>query len=66
MENNKLICKFCGSDSFSQGELNGYATLKPVDTFFSNGSPLIFILGQNCEEVTSIKVKKPRKFTSSI
>lgn len=66
MENNKLICKSCGSDSFSQGELNGYATLKPVDTFFSNGSPLIFTLCQNCGEVASIKVKKPRKFTSSI
>ena len=66
MDNNKLICKACGNDSFSEGKLDGYAALRPVDKFFSSGSALIFTLCQKCGEVASIKAEKPHKFTSSI
>jgi len=55
MDNNKLICKACGNDSFSEGKLDGYAALRPVDKFFSSGSALIFTLCQKCGEVASIK-----------
>ncbi|MGN4124817.1 hypothetical protein ACMGD3_07320 [Lysinibacillus sphaericus] len=66
MENNKLICKSCGNDSFSKGKLDGFAALRPIDTIFSSGSPLIFTVCQNCGEVASIKVSKPKKFISSL
>ncbi|KOS68333.1 hypothetical protein AEA09_07030 [Lysinibacillus contaminans] len=62
MENNKLICKSCGGDSFGEGKLDGYAALRPIDNFFSTGSPLIYTVCQNCGEVASIKVTKPQKF----
>ncbi|MDM5233797.1 hypothetical protein [Lysinibacillus pakistanensis] len=64
MENDKLICKLCGSDTFTQGELGGaYANVRPVDSvsIFSS-SPLILSICTNCGEVASMKVKKLDKF----
>ncbi|MFJ7954448.1 hypothetical protein ACIQZG_23385 [Lysinibacillus sp. NPDC096418] len=62
MENNKLTCKSCGGDSFGEGKLDGYANLRPVDNFFSTGSPLICTVCLKCGEVASIKVANPHKF----
>ncbi|MEY9970810.1 putative Zn finger protein [Lysinibacillus sp. RC46] len=65
MENNKLVCKACGSDSFAQGELGGsMANVKPIklDLVHFSSSPLILTICTNCGEVASMKVKKVDKF----
>ncbi|OEC01304.1 hypothetical protein GY31_13500 [Lysinibacillus sphaericus] len=62
MENNKLTCKSCGYSSFGEGKLDGPAALRPVNNMLSIGSSLIFTVCQNCGEVASIKVSKPKKF----
>ncbi len=47
MENDKLICKLCGSDTFTQGELGGaYANVRPVDSvsiFFELPTYIIYL-----------------------
>ncbi|TQR28679.1 hypothetical protein C7Y47_20510 [Lysinibacillus sphaericus] len=65
MENNTLVCKACGSDSFAQGELGGsMANVKPIklDMVHFSSSPLILTICTNCGEVASMKVKKVDKF----
>ncbi len=65
MENSKLVCKACGNDSFTQGELGGsMANVKPIklDMLHFSSSPLILTICTNCGEVASMKVKKPQKF----
>ncbi len=65
MENNKLVCKTCGNDSFAQGELgSSYANVKPIriDKINISGSPMILTICKNCGEVASMKVKKLDKF----
>ena len=65
MENDKLVCKFCGNDSFTQGELGGsFANVKPVklDMLHFSSSPLILTICKNCGEVASMKVKNLQKF----
>ena len=62
MDEQKLICKACGSDSFTKGQMDGYAKLRPINKFFTAGSPLLFTFCKYCGEVASIKVKKTKKF----
>ncbi|MGE7693905.1 hypothetical protein ACQKNC_07270 [Lysinibacillus sp. NPDC094177] len=65
MENDKLVCKSCGSDEFTQGELGGsMANVKPIklDMLHFSSSPLILTICTNCGEVASMKVKKLHKF----
>lgn len=62
METNTYSCKACGSQSFSEGKLDGYAALRPVNTIFSSDSPLIFTVCTQCGEIASIKATKPEKF----
>ncbi|MFB7155428.1 hypothetical protein [Lysinibacillus sp. NPDC056232] len=63
MSEEKLICKSCGSDSFTKGIMgNGFAYVKPADNIFKSGSPLIFTICKKCGEVASIKIKNFEKF----
>lgn len=65
METNKLICKTCGNNSFTQGELGGsYANVRPLGSIGSifSSSPLILTICTNCGEVASMKIKKLHKF----
>lgn len=60
---NSMICKVCGSDSFTHGEVGfGYANVKPKGKLFSDGSPLLLTFCKECGEVASIKVKNTKKF----
>jgi ribosomal protein L37E len=63
MNEANLVCKSCGSTTFTKGEMNnGYANVMPIGKTFSFGSPLIFTFCKRCGEVASIKVEKPEKF----
>lgn len=62
METNTYRCKACGGQPFSEGKLDGYAALRPVNTSFSSGSLLIFTVCTQCGEIASIKATKPEKF----
>lgn len=63
MPSEQIVCKVCGSDSFTNGMIgNGYANVRPLDKIFSSGSPLILSFCKKCGEVASIKVKNPKKF----
>ena len=65
MEKDKVVCKICGNDSFTQGELGGsMANVKPVklDMLHFASSPLILTICTNCGEVASMKVKNLQKF----
>ena len=66
MDKQKFICKACGSDSFTKGEMDGYAKLKPINTLFTIGSSLIYTFYKDYGEVASIKVYKPHKFCATI
>jgi len=67
MGNDKLVCKACGNDSFTSGQL-GHSKLstdsnvRPIGSLIASGSPLILSFCKNCGEVASIKVAKPEKF----
>ncbi|MEK4701977.1 hypothetical protein MKX47_20990 [Solibacillus sp. FSL R7-0668] len=65
MENNKIVCKACGSNSFTTGEVGASTSqgnVRPIGSIFSAGSPLILTFCKSCGEVASIKVEKPQKF----
>lgn len=62
MDRQKLMCKACGSDSFTKGLMDGYAKLRPIDKTFTIGSSLTYTFCKVCGEVASIKVNKPHKF----
>ncbi|MED4402463.1 hypothetical protein [Metabacillus fastidiosus] len=62
MTQQELVCKSCGSESFTKGEMSGYANIRPIDKIFTNGSPVIFTFCKNCGEVASIKIKNTKKF----
>lgn len=65
MKKDKLVCKICGNDSFTQGELGGsMANVKPIklDMLHFSSSPLILTICTNCGEVASMKVKNLQKF----
>ncbi|MGE7114328.1 hypothetical protein [Lysinibacillus sp. NPDC047702] len=64
MENDKLVCKICGGDTFTQGELGGVnANVRPLDSIsIFSSSPLLLSICTNCGEVSSMKVKKLHKF----
>ncbi|MEK5078020.1 hypothetical protein MKX73_03310 [Solibacillus sp. FSL W7-1436] len=65
MEEEKLVCKICDNDSFTQGELGGsMANVKPIkhDMLHFSSSPLILTICTNCGEVASMKVKNLQKF----
>lgn len=65
MEKDKLVCKICGNDSFTQGELGGsMANVKPIklDMLHFSSSPLILTICTNCGEVASMKVKNLQNF----
>jgi len=65
VEDKKLVCKSCGSDSFTIGQFGGdfnQGNVRPIDSVFSVGSPFIFNFCKDCGEVASIKVEKPQYF----
>ena len=65
MENVKLVCKACGGDSFTTGQVGGgtsQGNVRPIDSVFAVGSPFTFSFCKDCGEVASIKVAKPHKF----
>lgn len=67
MESVKFVCKSCGNDTFTSGQL-GHGKLstdsnvRPIGSLFTSGSPLILSFCKKCGEVASIKVSKPEKF----
>ncbi|MFJ5766500.1 hypothetical protein ACIP9C_14195 [Lysinibacillus sp. NPDC093210] len=67
MLNENLVCKSCGNDSFTSGQL-GHGKLstdsnvRPLGSLIASGSPLILSFCKKCGEVNSIKVLKPEKF----
>ncbi|MDH6373277.1 hypothetical protein CA600_24185 [Paenibacillus sp. VTT E-133280] len=63
MNEANLVCKSCGSTTFTKGEVSSAdANLMPIGKSFSFGSPLIYTFCKMCGEVVSIKVEKPEKF----
>lgn len=62
MDEQRSICKSCGSDSFTSGIMDNYAKLRPFDKSFYAGSALIYTFCKDCGEVSSIKVDKTFKF----
>lgn len=58
----KLTCKACGSKSFTQGKLSGYANVMPVEKIGFRGSSLILTFCKDCGEVASMKIDKPHRF----
>ncbi len=65
MENNKLVCKDCGGNTFTTGQVGDastYGNVKPIGPPYTTGSPFIFRFCKDCGEVVSIKVAKPQKF----
>lgn len=63
MNQENLICKACGSNNFTKGEISsGYANVMPIGKFLSTGSPVLYTFCKNCGEVASIKIQKPEKF----
>lgn len=66
MDEQKLICKACGSDSFTKGVMDGYAKLRPIEKVFTIGSSLKYTFCKDCGEVASIKVNKPQRFWAVI
>ncbi len=58
---NEQQCKVCGGQTFVKGKLSGYANVAPVNRIFGN-SPLLLTFCKECGEVSSMKVKKPKKF----
>ena len=67
MGNDKLVCKACGNDSFTSGQLghgklSSDSNVRPIGSLIASGSPLILSFCKNCGEVASIKVAKPEKF----
>jgi len=62
MDEQKSICKFCGSDSFTRGIMDNIIKLRPIDKSFFAGSALIYTFCKDCGEVASIKVDKPQNF----
>ncbi|NOU77735.1 hypothetical protein GC101_02465 [Paenibacillus sp. LMG 31459] len=62
MNQNNLICKACGNNTFAEGKLEGYANVRPVNNYFSFGSKLTLTICKRCGEVASMKVDKFEKF----
>ena len=68
MENDKLVCKACGNDSFTTGQV-GHASnssqgnVRPIESKMAFGSSFLMTFCKNCGEVASIKVDNPKKFT---
>ncbi|KAB7668056.1 hypothetical protein [Bacillus sp. B1-b2] len=57
-----LHCRDCGSTTFAEGSLEGYAAVRPTDKIFSTGSPITVLFCKKCGEVVSMKVKQTEKF----
>lgn len=55
-------CPVCGSIKIGKGKLSGYATMQPVDKFFSRGSDVIAEICTECGHIISLKVQDPEKF----
>jgi len=65
VEDKKVVCKSCGHDSFTIGQVGGdfnQGNIRPIDSVFSVGSPFIVTFCKDCGEVASIKVEKPQYF----
>ncbi|MGN4125035.1 hypothetical protein ACMGD3_08465 [Lysinibacillus sphaericus] len=65
MENDKLICKVCGNDSFATGQIGSITSegnVRPIGSIIAAGSPLILTFCKKCGEAASTKVAKPEKF----
>ncbi len=65
MENGNLVCKACGGDSFTTGQVGGnssHANIRPIGSIMAFGSPILMTFCKNCGEVASIKVDNPKKF----
>ena len=66
MENNKLVCKTCGKDSFISGQVGGNSSSgnrRPIGSKMAFGSPILMTFCKNCGEIASLKVANPKKFT---
>lgn len=55
-------CPVCGSTEIGKGKLCGYASMQPVDKFFSMGSEIIAEICTECGHILSLKVQNPEKF----
>lgn len=55
-------CPECGCEKFGKGRLSGYASLQPVDRFFSIGSSIIAYVCLNCGYIIKMKAEKPHAF----
>ncbi|WP_155592190.1 hypothetical protein [Lysinibacillus cavernae] len=67
MENEDLVCRACGNDTFATGQLghgklSTESNVRPVGSLINSGSPLTLSFCKNCGEVVSFKVSKPEKF----
>ncbi|MGE7912516.1 hypothetical protein [Lysinibacillus xylanilyticus] len=65
MGNIKLVCKACGSDSFTTGQVGGnssHGNIRPIGSIMAFGSPFLMTFCKECGEVASIKVDNPKKF----
>lgn len=65
MGNEKLVCKVCGRDTFTTGQVGGTTSqgnIRPIGAIMAVGSPLLMTFCKNCGEVASFKVVKPDKF----
>ena len=64
MENNKLVCRACSSNSFATGQLghdklSSDRNVRPIRSLIASGSPLILLFCKNGGEVSWFKVAKP-------
>lgn len=65
MENEKIVCKACGRDKFTIGQVGGTTSqgnIRPIGAIMAVGSPLQMTFCKNCGEVASFKVVKPQNF----
>lgn len=62
MEMAENTCAKCGNTNFREGELDGYARVRPVNSSFSRGSAILVQFCSKCGEIFSMTVTKPERF----
>lgn len=58
----KRKCPECGCNEIGMGKWEGYAVLRPHDSFLSLGSNVFAEVCTNCGLVLALRVQKPEKF----